>query len=650
MTNLKALLWALAVSLCCFSYSNAQTSAPEGTDYIQDSVDFSFGSETWDPPDSVNELSIGDDERVGVPLDFGFPLGQRVYTYSWMHSNGVVSFLSTFNWMCCDGLDLENHNWASQTEPYFNHMIAPLWTDTINTNVDIDGDGIDDSGHYEESYEYTDGTKSQRYFWRNVAEYYNNNALNSFALEIYDDGQVDIWHFEIDIRNHDIFVGAVQDFVNDDDPVKGIIYHDKNTGDYTFTATDADDALIWSGKPFAIYPSECLTNSLYSTTCPGYAEALFQQQCDTDPLYDSSCPGYSTAYYNQQCSLNALYDPGCPGYQQAYYDQQCAADPLYDSGCPGYDTAYYNQQCSISALYDSGCDGYEQAYLDNQCSLDPLYSPSCSGYSAALAEQEATEEQVPEVVYVEEDYTEPQIIEDPVVNQVVFDEPEIEVIPEPEPEPYVSPVPELEIAAIIEEPIQEPTIEEQIEAEIEPQPEPEPAEEEITFTLFVEEPEEEEVVEEPIIEEEVDEETSETESSDNVDEQVDNSGDEESSDPQERDDGKAESSSEGRAKPKLSPSQKRAKVKKLLAKKAAELARDLASAATLEEQQRIQNEIFAIQTFNYEFKGYSVGLGYDQFTIPDAGVSPAASNQRGLRNGLAQELLHRQMVDMQWER
>lgn len=616
------------VSLCCFSYSNAQT-APDGTEYIQGSVDYSFGSQNWDPPDSVTELTIGDDQRVGVPLDFGFPMGQRVYTYSWMHSNGVVSFLSTYNWMCCNGVDLENYNWNQTTEPYFNHMIAPLWTDTINTNVDIDGDGIDDSGHYIESYEYQDGTQAQRYFWRNVAEYYNNNALNSFGLEIRDTGELDIWHFEIDIRNHDIFVGAVQDFQNDSDPVKGIIYHDRSVdGQYQFTAQSEEEALVWSGTPFAMYPAECVTNSLYSASCPGYAEALFQQQCDTDPLYDSSCPGYSTAYYNQQCSLNALYDPGCPGYQQAYYDQQCSADPLYDTGC----------------------SGYEQAYINQQCNLDPLYSPSCSGYSAALAEQEATEEQAPEIVYVEEDYTEPQIIEDPVVNQVVFDEPEVEVIPEPEPEPYVSPVPELEIAAIIEEPIQEPTIEEQIEAEIEPQPEPEPAEEEIAFNFSFTEEEEEEVIDEPIIEEEVeDEETTETESSGDVEEQVDNTGDEESSEQPESDIGETESSSERETQPAKQDS-KREKVKKLLAKKAAQLATELAAAQTLEDQQRIQNEIFAIQTFNYEFKGYSVGLGYDSVIIPDSTQSPAAANRRGLRNGLAQELLHRQMVDMQWQR
>ena len=638
------------VWLCCFSYSNAQT-APDGTEYIQDSVDFSFGSENWDPPDSVTELSIADDGRASIPLDFGFPLGQRLYTHSWMHSNGVVTFMSTFNWMCCNGLDLENYSWNQTTEPYFNHMIAPLWTDTINTSVDIDGDGIDDSGHYTESYEYDDGTESQRYFWRNVAEYYNNNALNSFALEIYDTGKVDIWHFEIDIRHHDIFVGVVQDFQNDDDPVKGILFHDRSAdGAYTFTAEDADEAKIWSGTPFDIYPSQCNTNPLYSAECPGYAEALFQQQCDANALYDSSCPGYATAYYNQQCSANALYDSGCPGYQQAYYNQQCTQDPLYDSGCPGYAEAYYDQQCSLDGLYDTGCPNYETAYNANQCSLNPLYLPSCTGYAAALAEQEASE-QTTSIAVVEEDYSEPDIIDDPVIDDVVFSEPEIELIEISEPEPLPVIVPEIIVVEVVEEVVVEPTIEEQIEAEIEPQaPEPEPVEEEIAFNFSIEESEEEEeVVEEPVIEEEVDEEeNTETEPSDNVDEQVDNEGNEESDEPQEGDVREAEPDTEGRDQPGKQES-KREKVKKLLAAKASELANDLAAAQTLEEQQRIQNEIFAIQNFNYEFKGYSVGLGYDNYIIPDS-PSPASGNRRGLLNGLAQEVLHQKMVDMQWDR
>ncbi len=116
-------------------------------------------------------------------------------------------------------------------------------------------------------------------------------------------------------------------------------------------------------------------------------------QCVGNPLYSSSCPGYAQAYYNQQCSLNPLYDQGCPGYTQAYYNQQCSLSALYDSGCPGYAQAYYTQQCSINALYDSGCPGYAQAYFNQQCGLNALYNTQCPGYVQAKILKDQQEQQ-----------------------------------------------------------------------------------------------------------------------------------------------------------------------------------------------------------------------------------------------------------------
>jgi hypothetical protein len=37
-------------------------------------------------------------------------------------------------------------------------------------------------------------------------------------------------------------------------------------------------------------------NSLYSDTCPGYAQAYFDQQCSLNGLYDRTCPNYAEAY------------------------------------------------------------------------------------------------------------------------------------------------------------------------------------------------------------------------------------------------------------------------------------------------------------------------------------------------------------------
>ena len=77
----------------------------------------------------------------------------------------------------------------------------------------------------------------------------------------------------------------------------------------------------------------------------------------------------------------------------------------------------------------------------------------------------------------------------------------------------------------------------------------------------------------------------------------------------------------------------------------------MSEAATLEQQQMIQNQIFALVNYNPDFLGYARGLpdvtGYAPTQLPDATIN---ENQRGLRNGLAQQLLHEKMVDSQWER
>ena len=120
----------------------------------------------------------------------------------------------------------------------------------------------------------------------------------------------------------------------------------------------------------------CYNNQLYDPACPGYANALFNQQCTANPLYDPGCPGYKTALLNSHCAANPLYDPACPGYTTAYYNQQCTADPTSDPGCPDY----YVAMCEDDALFDPGCTGYSVAYFDQQCSLDPQYDNTCPGY------------------------------------------------------------------------------------------------------------------------------------------------------------------------------------------------------------------------------------------------------------------------------
>ena len=143
-----------------------------------------------------------------------------------------------------------------------------------------------------------------------------------------------------------------------------------------------------SGYQTAYYNYQCESDPLYDSGCSGYDEAYYNQQCSLDPLYDSACPGYAGAYFTQQCNADPLYSPECTGYDTAYYNQQCDADPLYDSGCSGYDTAYFNQQCTANTLYNSECPGYDTAYLNQQCGLDTLYDSSCPGYEGAYFNQQ----------------------------------------------------------------------------------------------------------------------------------------------------------------------------------------------------------------------------------------------------------------------
>ena len=145
-----------------------------------------------------------------------------------------------------------------------------------------------------------------------------------------------------------------------------------------------------SGYAAAYLTQQCSLDPLYDSSCSGYAAAYYNYQCAANPLYDSGCIGYATAYYNYHCGMNTLYDSGCPGYDTAYYNFQCASNPLYDSGCSGYDTAYYNYQCTANPLYDSGCSGYAAAYLEQQCQVSALYSTECTGYAVAYLNQQCS--------------------------------------------------------------------------------------------------------------------------------------------------------------------------------------------------------------------------------------------------------------------
>ena len=440
---------------------------------------------------------------------------------------------------------------------------------------------------------------------------------------------------------------------------------------------------------------QCKSNSLYDVSCPGYAEAYYDQQCSIDALYDTGCPGYETAYYDKQCSINTLYDSGCPGYETAYFDLQCSINTLYDSGCPGYETAYYNQQCSINALYDTGCPGYETAYYNQQCSLNPLYDTGCNGYADAYFTQQCNAdplydaqcpgyqtayynqqcgldplydagcpgyEQAYYETYVkpaEEALAQQQAEQqttttttasvspstsstgDAVVDDVINTTKDTTSATSP-----LSQVPGVSVLA----PTPNTTTAPIVEARTEEQPE-----------VTEQQQTEEQVEAELVASLEANDEREEQPSSD-VGEQVEEGGDKEGSEgepgsdrsPGDGGNGNSESRESAGKRDAPSATQKaearRKKIKEIAVAKAKELANDLSKAATAEAQRAIQAQVLALINFNPDFAAYAqMGLSeidfYGTTQMPDGEID---KNTRGLRNGLAQQLLHQQMVDMQY--
>ena len=370
---------------------------------------------------------------------------------------------------------------------------------------------------------------------------------------------------------------------------------------------EGDDIGFWAGyygpefdvgnSSFQLIYSvdQCYSNPLYDPSCEGYAEAYAQQQyelnCAANPLYDSGCPGYQTAYYNQQCSIDALYDSGCPGYAQAYFDQQCSLDPFYDTTCPGYAEAYFAQQCSLDTLYDPGCPGYEEYVL----SLIP-------DTTATEDESHHAETTTPTVTVSDPvaELTQPKLVDDPIVNEILQE---------------TTPT----VTVTVSEPVQE-----------------------IVETTQTES---------------ANDDTEETESSSDVELAMGSGGDDNEDGRQESTSNSSEDGGEGGSESEQSSGNdadakdsKREKMKKLVAEKAKNLANDMAGAANMAAQKALQAQVLALINYTPGFDTYGVSLtgGY----YPDAqmyNTEQLPESKRGLRNGLAQQLLHEKMVEMQYQ-
>ena len=281
----------------------------------------------------------------------------------------------------------------------------------------------------------------------------------------------------------------------------------------------------------------------------------------------------------------------------------CSVIPDSHISCLYYPQVYadnvYNQQCNLDPLYDYGCDGWDDAYID-----------------------EYVEEDVPEVWEVdEEDVESIFVLEEPEIFEVI----EIEALDD-----YTliattleEAIPEME--DLFEEMAQEELIEE-IEAELEeflePELEEEPLEEPIEEELDEPEPEEDTVQEEQTEEEPEQEAVVEV-----VEQPV--------------------------LKKVAKKASKKDKMREIIGNKLKNLATEMGEAASLEEQQKLQSLILALLNFNAGFNSYNTQLLIDGVFYEDKGIyldKDIPDNQRGLRNGLANEILHNKLMDLQWQK
>lgn len=424
----------------------------------------------------------------------------------------------------------------------------------------------------------------------------NGNVINTYS---YDRSGIsdDVWKTESGLE---IFNSAVQ---NPNTATMRIIGQDGGFwgGYYGPEVKDVMLKFIYRADP-------CAADPLYDPSCSGYAEAYAEQQyqlnCQSDPLYDSGCPGYQQAYYDQQCNANPLYDQGCPNYAQAYYDQQCSIDPLYDMGCTGYAEAYHDYQCSLDAFYDTTCDGYAEAYAKEYILTDDTTDTTDTVSSSTV---------ISSVADPVESLTSTPVTGDSTIDSILGDLNEI---------PTTSMV--METSTV------ETSSSESATGETESQ---EQVGEELVSV-------EQEINENSETETESSAESESSEDSDNNESGGENAEGEDSSD-------KDESGSKDKDDKKES---KREKLKKAVTKKAMQLADNMSNAASLEAQQAVQAQVLALINYVPDFDKYNrtINGGYlpDAYGYPDTTVP---ESKRGLRNGLAQQLLHEKMVDMQYE-
>ena len=582
---------------------------------------------------TIIEHTIADDGWVEVPLDFTFPFWGNTYTTSFMFANGVVGFISpndipgtgiVNDGLCCSGIDFENATYSSMSNQgyggvRFDFTIMPWHTDLIDTGP----------GHF-----YTQGDSTyQKYMWEAVDEYYQTARENTFDLTIYPLGNIHMTYQELDIANHSVTVAVVGD-LSEGEYIQWFYNHPTSGAIYWDTSESAPVDIGEGASICDVVPLSSLVCDYYPAA---YAEAYYAEQCNANSLYDTGCVGYYEAYSNQQCSLDSLWSTVCPNYETAYLDDQCETNPLYSVYCPGYALAIAEEEIEqeLEEEFEEEWEEFLTYEVETTLSWDNFEFNT-----------EFTDMPIIDDYNIIDDFSSEPEMEYEMTFEEVFQELEIEMIEafEDFEMPVMEDMPEdfeeIEMPEEIEELMEEPEMEEPID-------EPESEEETIS-----EEQEQEESEPEEIIEEESEaEETEEVE--EEIEEEIEEVIEEESEEEPEDDDRimLAETETKEPTK-KEKQAAKEKKMKEIIINKLKSLAKEVGEASTLQAQKDLQSYIIALLGYNSGFNAYGTNLIdgdfykdeeiYQNVRLPE--------NQRGLLNGLASQILHEKMVDMQWQK
>lgn len=370
-----------------------------------------YADADWLSPDGMTKVMEGvDDGTYHVSLGHTFPYYGGTFTDAWMATNGVILLYdpvnqfgnsNTWNSMCCSGQDLSNNNYGGQ----FSFMLAPLWTDLVDRNL------TPDDGYY---YQTDKGGSS--FLWYNVNEYYNDNK-NTFQVNLWPDGSFDFLYDEVDITQHNVFMGFTGDTTKNEINQLGYYQGSVTEFDIGFHSQTVNGGRAWYGNDGGYEASLDCSDALNDPNCPGYEEAYFEFQCSSDPLYDMSCAGYDNAILVQNLS----------GQDFVFGDN---IEDFYETTEP---TVFFEEPVIYEEV-DYGYDDTEMFEQDNG-----MYEEE---YNTMPEEQMETSFDD----FTEETFTEPTVEEfaDPVVEELaepVVDESfeeeithEQEVMSNPEPE------------------------------------------------------------------------------------------------------------------------------------------------------------------------------------------------------------------------